>query len=89
MCCVHPVLDNHRSSSNNDTVNLFVSEMRKTDFSAHVAGRVHIVPKSHIPKDFSSVSKAWFRVNRVRRSLKAPYCGSFEVINGYDKYFVL
>ena len=30
--CPHPVLDKHRSGSNNETVKLFVSEKRKIDF---------------------------------------------------------
>ena len=42
--CPNAVLYNRRSTSNNETVKLFVSEMEKIGFSAHAVGRVHMVP---------------------------------------------
>ena len=31
----------------------------------------------------------WLRVDRVRRSLEAPYTGPYEVVRRHPKYFIL
>ena len=63
--------------------------MHSIDFYQFSSGDCHTIPPSYVPKDLFSVSKVWLRVDRIRRSLEAPYSGPFTVIERNPKYFIL
>lgn len=42
-----------------------------------------------MPKDLMHCSHVWVRVDRVRRSLEAPYTGPYLVLKRAPKYFVI
>ena len=41
---------------------------------------------SYLPKDLTTCTHAWVRVDRVRRPLEAPYSGPFLVKEKYEKF---
>lgn len=45
--------------------------------------------RPYIPLELKTCTHVWIRVDRVRRSLEAPYTGPFEVKTRSEKYFVL
>ena len=90
MLVPHPVISHDNLiTTTNSTLKLFVDEMHSIDFYQFSSGDCHTIPPSYVPKDLFSVSKVWLRVDRVRRSLEAPYSGPFTVIERNPKYFIL
>ncbi|MPC86667.1 hypothetical protein E2C01_081503 [Portunus trituberculatus] len=43
----------------------------------------------YVPPDLYTCPKAWMRVDPLRRSLKAPYVGPYEVVRREPKFFIL
>lgn len=78
---------NNDVDSSNDEINRLISDMAKLDLSALSSGKIHSNPKVYIPKDLFTCEYVWLRVDRVRRSLEAPYTGPYKVLNRTDKYF--
>lgn len=74
---------------NSDHVKKLATEMGKMDFNSMSYGKLHSVPKPYVPKDLLECDKVWVRVDRVRKSLEAPYSGPFKVLERKSKYFVL
>ena len=90
MLCPHPIVSKDPISvTNHDTIKTMMDEMQKIDFSNKAAGVINSFPNSYIPKDLNSCSKVWLRVDRVRKSLEAPYTGPYEVVSRHNKFFVL
>lgn len=90
MLCPHPLIDKTAQvPTNDDTLNQFLKDMHSLNFYDYATGTCHSNPSSYIPSDLFTVPKVWLRVDRVRRSLEAPYSGPFEVIKRDPKYFVL
>ena len=85
MLCPRPIL----SPTNIETIKRFLLEMRAIDFRSLSAGVCHSTPPSYIPSDLRSCSHVWMRIDRVRRSLEAPYSGPHAVVNRFPKYFTL
>ena len=52
-------------------------------------GRFNNVSHSYIPKELNSCKEVWLRIDRVRRSLEAPYSGPFEVLRRGPKIFTI
>lgn len=63
--------------------------MRHIDFRSLSAGTNHSTPIQHLPKDLATCEYVWVRVDRLRRSLEAPYHGPFRVVRRTDKVFTL
>ena len=66
-----------------------INEMKSVNFFDFSAGKCHSTPKSYIPDDLQTCSKVWMRVDRIRRSLEAPYSGPFQVLKRHSKFFTL
>ena len=90
MMCPHPLItDSSSTVTNHDTIQMFIDEMQAVNFYDFSAGDCHSLPHPYVPADLLSCPKVWMRVDRVRRSLEAPYTGPFEVVRREPKYFVL
>ncbi|KAF2347963.1 Integrase catalytic core [Trinorchestia longiramus] len=63
----------------------FLSEMQSIDFRQCSEGTCHSSPPSYVPPDLQTCDKMWMRVDRVRKSLEAPYTGPFEVLRRSPK----
>ena len=61
----------------------------KIDFSEISRGSRHSTSPVYLPKNLYSCTHVWLRVDRVKKSLEAPYQGPFLVISRTDKIFVL
>ena len=44
---------------------------------------------SQIPKELTTCKYVWVRLDRVRKSLEAPYQGPYEVFNRTDLMFTV
>jgi hypothetical protein len=71
-----------------DFINRFSKVMRQLDFRAapdlHSTGR-----KTFIPPELSSCTHVYVRVDRIRKTLEAPYTGPFLVLERCDRNFKL
>jgi len=63
--------------------------MASIDFQNLSLGTNHSSPKPYVPADLKDCSHVWLRIDRVRRSLEAPYSGPFEVVKRLPKIFVI
>ena len=90
MLCPHPLIEKDKTiTTTNETLQHFVAEMQSINFYDFATGDCHSTPSPYIPKDMYTVPKVWLRVDRVRRSLEAPYTGPYEVVRRHPKYFIL
>lgn len=91
MLCPHSMITKDNTiDTQHDTLKLFIKEMQSINFYDFSSGNCHTLPNnSYIPHDLHTVPQVWLRVDRVRRSLEAPYSGPYDVIKRYPKYFVL
>lgn len=71
------------------TIQQLINEMQFIRFYDHAAGKCHSGRKPYVPDCILSCSKVWVRVDRVKKSLEAPYSGPEEVVRQEDKYFIL
>ena len=86
MLCPHPIISkNPLPTTTNQTINVLIQEMQNIDFANKASGII----KSFLPKDLMSCQKVWLRVDRVRKSLEAPYTAPYDVISRYEKHFVV
>ncbi|XP_063873208.1 uncharacterized protein LOC135107372 [Scylla paramamosain] len=76
-------------STNKDTIHRLIKEMQAIDFYNFSSGECHSSSKPYVPNVLFSCSKVWVRIDRVRKSLEAPYSGPYEVIQRDPKYFIL
>ena len=53
------------------------------------SGNCHSPPPPYIPQELAICSKVWMRIDRVRKSLEAPYSGPFEVLDRHPKHYLL
>ncbi|KAF2345732.1 Reverse transcriptase domain [Trinorchestia longiramus] len=90
MLCPQPVIsrDIHKTTSP-ELLQTFLSEMQSIDFRQCSEGTCHSSPPSYVPPDLQTCDKVWMRVDRVRKSLEAPYTGPFEVLRRSPKTFTL
>lgn len=64
--------------------------MKEIDFCALSSGIHHPNSRTtYIPKELQTCTHVWVRIDRVKRPLEAPYSGPFEVVERFDKYFIL
>ena len=78
MLCPSPIIDKSKTIvTSNETLNTFASEMKTLNFYDFSTGDCHSVPNSYVPRDLNTASKVWLRIDRVRKSLEAPYSGPF------------
>ena len=75
------------SDFSSSAVKELAKEMSKLDVSDLACGKCHSLPKTFIPKDLETCDKVWLRVDRVRKSLEAPYSGPYKVIKRMPKHF--
>ena len=83
------LLSSETPSTTHDTIKQLIDDMKSVDFESLAIGDCHSPPSTYIPSDLKHCSQVWLRVDRVRKSLEAPYTGPFEVITRYPKFFVL
>lgn len=76
-------------SFNNEEIRTLANEMSKIDFENLSRGNLHSNPKSYIPVDLKTCTHVWVRIDRVRKSLEAPYTGPFKVIRRNSKFFII
>ena len=62
-----------------------LSQFDVRDFTKRVNNSV----KSYVPEKLQTCDKVWIRVDRVRRSLEAPYSGPYTVLQRTPKYFLV
>lgn len=90
MLCPHPLITNENTLETNDeTLNQFVNEMHSINFYDFASGTSHNKSHAYVPNDLYTVPQVWLRVDRVRRSLEAPYSGPYDVIKRFPKYFIV
>ena len=90
MLCPHPLITNeHAVETNEETLQTFINEMHKINFYDLSSGTFHAKNNSYIPHDLFTAPQVWLRVDRVRRSLEAPYSGPYNVIQRFPKYFIV
>lgn len=75
------------SDLNTSAIKDLAKEMSKLDVSDLASGKCHSLPKTFIPKDLKTCDKVWLRVDRLRKSLEAPYSGPYKVIKRMPKHF--
>lgn len=80
---------NDGSNFTSETVQRLAQEMAKIDFRQLSEGRLHSVPRIHIPHDLKTCTHVWLRIDRVRRPLEAPYAGPFKVLHRHEKYYII
>ena len=69
-----------------DFIKQFFNIMRSIDFKSNI--KFHSSNKQdYIPNDLKTSTHVWVRVDRVRKSLEAPYQGPFEIISRYNKTY--
>ena len=73
----------------NETTKELVECMRKFNFEELSRGIIHSSHKAYVPKELKDSTHVWIRVDRVRRSLEAPYSGPFKVLSRYPKFFMI
>ncbi|KAF2347666.1 Integrase catalytic core [Trinorchestia longiramus] len=89
MLCPQPVIsrDIHKTTSP-ELLQTFLSEMQSTDFRQCSEYTCHSSLPFYVPPDLQTCDKVWLRVDRVRKSLEAPYTGPFEVLRRSPKNFI-
>ena len=63
--------------------------MSKFNIDEMSSGKSHLSGKIYVPEDLESCEKVWMRVDRVKKSLEAPYTGSYRVLKRAAKHFVV
>ena len=63
--------------------------MKSIDFAKISLGSDHSSHVVHVPKDLQTCSHVWLRVDRILRSLEAPYQGPFLVKRRNAKTFLI
>ena len=81
---VKPCINQEISS---EFIRNFARQMKTLDFSE--LPDFHNKPVVYIPKKLENCSHVWLRVDRVRRSLEAPYDGPFKVIKRNERVFTI
>ena len=76
-------------NSEHDSMNKLISDMSNIDLTLLSSGKSHSIPKSYVPKELENCDKVWLRVDRVRKSLEAPYSGPYKVLSRTSKHFKL
>ena len=90
MLCPHPIIcKDYVHNTASETVKTLINEMQSIDFSSNSAGIIKSTPKPFIPSDLLKCPKVWLRVDRIRKSLEAPYSGPYDVISRSEKFFTL
>ena len=85
-----PVISTSPSTQlNHEEIKNIAQEMSKLDFKQLSEGRLHSVPKQHIPSALKTCTHVWLRVDRVRRALEAPYSGPYLIKERNYKHFVI
>ena len=90
MLCPSAIIGkDHSISANKETIQRFIDEMQSINFHEFASGDCHSLPQSYVPNDLLSCSEVWVRVDRVCKSLEAPYSAPYRVVHREQKYFVL
>lgn len=90
MLSPQPLIDkNYSANTSHEVLQQFVDEMKKINFQSLSSGDCHSSKPVYIPKDLNSCSKVWLRVDRVKKSLEAPYSGPYQVLERNPKFFIL
>ncbi|MPD02765.1 hypothetical protein E2C01_098368 [Portunus trituberculatus] len=90
MMCPHLLFsDASQTHITDDTLQFFIKEMRAINFESFPAGDCHTLSDSYVPEDLRTCPRVWVRVDRVRKSLEAPYTGPYNAVRREQKYFLL
>ena len=89
MLVPHPFFSSENLHCNKDTTKILVEDMRRLDFGSNAEGIIHSNSTVYLPEDLKSCEKVWVRIDRIKKSLEAPYSGPFEVLKRYDKFFIV
>lgn len=89
MCPEASISETTCSPTSGETLRSFSKEMQPIKFHDFSTGDCHSMPVSFIPKDLHTCPKVWLRVDRIRKSLEAPYISPYNVLHREPKYFVL
>ena len=74
---------------NGDFTRNLCEVMSQFDLHDFAKGNSHTIPKPYMPKGLMSCEKVWLRVDRVRKSLEAPYTGPYKVLKRSPKQFLI
>ncbi|KAK3888151.1 hypothetical protein Pcinc_007795 [Petrolisthes cinctipes] len=86
MMCPQPLIQKeYVNPSTKSTIQLLIKEMQSINFSDFASGDCHSCPQIYVPLDLLNCPKVWMRVDRVRKSLEAPYTGPYELGDGARK----
>lgn len=78
------------SSFSNSSIQKLAEEMRRLDTDRLSQGRFSSAhTRSYIPPALKDCSHVWLRVDRVRKSLEAPYSGPFLVKKRNQKFYTI
>ena len=89
MLVPHPIFSSENIPCNKDTTRILIEDMQKVNFGSNAEGVLNSKSRVYVPKDLKICEKVWVRIDRVKKSLEAPYSGPFDIVERYDKYFVV
>ena len=91
MLCPQPIIQKDSTpKTTKETLRIFTKEMQAINFKELSTGDCHgEQQQSYVPQDLNTCPTVWLRVDRVKKSLEAPYSGPYEVLQRRPKFFVL
>ncbi|XP_076061557.1 uncharacterized protein LOC143037308 [Oratosquilla oratoria] len=88
LCPSVAITKEYTPSSDDTTILCLIKEMQSINFQDLASSDCHTPPQPYVPHDLHSCSKVWVHVDRILKSLEAPYSGPY-VIRHEPKYFIL
>ena len=79
------LLSNDEPSFNSECIEKLAKEMTRLNVDKLSRGKFKTPKKSFIPKELANCEEIWLRVDRIRRSMEAPYTGPYKVLHRTDK----
>lgn len=90
LLCPKPMLEPPSNIKNShEFIQKLSKYMTEIDFCHLSEGRAKIIGKSYVPPELQTCTHVWLRIDRVKKSLEAPYEGPFLVIDRLDKVFII
>jgi len=89
MLCPAPMISGTTIVTTDASLRSLVRDMQSIDFSSSASGSCHSLPQPYVPDDLSVCSNVWLRVDRIRKSLEAPYSGPYRVLSRAPKFFTI
>ena len=84
----YPLLDPQTPNNfSQQSIQRLAEQMQKFNFQEAASGIHSSTRLQYIPNDLENSKYVWLRVDRIKRSMEAPYIGPFEVISRSPKTY--